>query len=321
MQSRFLEKEYNADPDLSISYWNFIFYMEYHVGIMLACLQVPSEREAPERGVPSRAQATASPRHRLFPRRRRADEGPRNPGAPPHAGKRPATLRVQHGKLVSSLSDGGHVDVVSSAPERLAARQSDVSAEVPCSGGDHRRDARVCADQLGVDRLSLARGLGAAQGRRFRDDFFPSVQFRVRDHRPRVLQHAHQGPQHDAHQGRSVDRSAVLAVLRPSGDRGLRDYGALRQDHRVRPDRRDGVPRRVRLCFRSRSGPFRGHVVAKRLWLAGLRFHGVGLRGGGVHGRQLRGRAPRQLGAAQGLCDLRHEGAFLRFPEGPPPGG
>ncbi|MFQ9868748.1 MAG: hypothetical protein ACLRWP_18715 [Bilophila wadsworthia] len=29
---------------------------------------------------------------------------------------------------------------------------------------------------------------------------------------------------------------------------------------------------------------------------------------------------PRQLGCA-GLCDLRHEGAFLRFPEGPPPGG
>ena len=39
-----------------------------------------------------------------------------------------------------------------------------------------------------------------------------------------------------------------------------------------------------------------------------------------VHGRQLRGRAPRQLGTAQGLCDLRHEGAFLRFPEGPPLG-
>ena len=39
MQSRFLEKEYNADPYLSISYWNFIFYMKYHVGIMFACLQ------------------------------------------------------------------------------------------------------------------------------------------------------------------------------------------------------------------------------------------------------------------------------------------
>ena len=154
---------------------------------MLACLQVPSEREAPERGVPSRAQATASPRHRLFPRRRRADEGPRNRARLPMPGSAPQLSGCSmESSFLPYLMAVMWMSFLLLLSVWLRAKVTFLQKYLVPAG--------IIAGTLGFALINLGwigypspEGWVPPQGRRFRDDFFPSVQFRVRDHRPRVL--------------------------------------------------------------------------------------------------------------------------------------
>ena len=172
---------------------------------MLACLQVPSEREAPERGVPSRAQATASPRHRLFPLSppggRRASkpgraspcrEAPRNsPGAAWKALFLPYLMAVMWMSFLLLLSVW------------LRAKVTFLQKYLVPAG--------IIAGTLGFALINLGWiGYPSPEGWvPLKVGDFGMISFHLFSFgfgiiRPRVLQHAHQGPQHDAHQGRSV---------------------------------------------------------------------------------------------------------------------